>query len=71
MLERKKKIRPGDIAGTISSIENVNPEDVGIIDIHDNFSYVEILSNKGDIVFDGLKNKTIKGKKVRVEKAQK
>lgn len=68
---KKKKIRPGDIAGTISSIENVNPEDVGIIDIHDNFSYVEILSNKGDIVFDGLKNKTIKGKKVRVEKAQK
>lgn len=68
---KKKKIRPGDIAGTISSIENVNPEDVGIIDMHDNFSYVEILSNKGQIVFEGLKNKTIKGKTVRVEKAQK
>lgn len=68
---RKKKIRPGDIAGTISSIEGVNPEDVGIIDIQDNFSYVEILSGKGKLVLEGLKNKTIKGKTVRVEKAQK
>jgi len=68
---RKKKIRPGDIAGTVSSIEGVNPEDVGIIDIQDNFSYVEILSGKGNLVLEGLKNKTIKGKIIRAEKAQK
>lgn len=68
---RKKKIRPGDIAGTVSSIEGVNPEDVGIIDIQDNFSYVEILSGKGSLVLEGLKNKTIKGKTIRAEKAQK
>lgn len=68
---RKKKIRPGDIAGTVSSIEGVNPEDVGIIDIQDNFSYVEILSGKGSLVIEGLKNKTIKGKTIRAEKAQK
>lgn len=68
---RKKKIRPGDIAGTVSSIEGVNPEDVGIIDIQDNFSYVEILSGKGKLVLEGLKNKTIKGKTIRAEKAQK
>lgn len=68
---RKKKIRPGDIAGTVSSIAGVNPEDVGIIDIQDNFSYVEILSGKGKLVLEGLKNKTIKGKTIRAEKAQK
>lgn len=68
---KKKKIRPGDIAGTVSSIEGVNSEDVGIIDIQDNFSYVEILSGKGDLVLEGLKNKTIKGKTIRAEKAQK
>lgn len=68
---RKKKIRPGDIAGTVSSISGVNPEDVGIIDIQDNFSYVEILSGKGKLVLEGLKNKTIKGKTIRAEKAQK
>ncbi|MBA5851153.1 DEAD/DEAH box helicase [Clostridium sp. cel8] len=68
---KKKKIRPGDIAGTISNIDGVNPEDVGIIDIQDNFSYVDILSNKGPLVLDALKNKTIKGKKVKAEIAKK
>ncbi|MBP2034189.1 superfamily II DNA/RNA helicase [Clostridium algifaecis] len=68
---KKKKIRPGDIAGAISSIDGVNPEDVGIIDIQDNFSYVEILSGKGNLVIEGLKDKTIKGKTVRAEKARK
>lgn len=68
---KKKKIRPGDIAGAISSIDGVNSEDVGIIDIQDNFSYVEILSGKGNLVLEALKNKTIKGKNVRAEKAQK
>ncbi|MDD3224870.1 MAG: DEAD/DEAH box helicase [Clostridium sp.] len=68
---KKKKIRPGDIAGAISSIEGVNGEDVGIIDIQDSFSYVEILSGKGDMVLRGLKDKTIKGKNVRIQKAKK
>lgn len=68
---KKKKIRPGDIAGTISSIPGVNPEDIGIIDIQDNFSYVDVLSGKGRIVLEGLKSKTIKGKTVRSEIAHK
>lgn len=68
---KKKKIRPGDIAGTISSIDGVNPEDVGIIDIQDNFSYVEILSGKGNLVLEALKHKTIKGKEVRAQRAEK
>lgn len=68
---KKKKIRPGDIAGTISSIKGVNPDDIGIIDIEDNFSYVNILSGKGDIVLKSLQNKTIKGKTIRAEKAMK
>ena len=68
---KKKKIRPGDIAGTISSIPGINPEDIGIIDIKDNFSYVDILFGKASIVLEGLQHRTIKGKTVRVEKAQK
>ncbi|MCR3760863.1 DEAD/DEAH box helicase [Clostridium felsineum] len=68
---KKKKIRPGDIAGTISSIEGINPEDIGIIDIHDSFSYVEILNGKGNVVIKAMESKTIKGKKVRAQVAQK
>jgi len=68
---KKKKIRPGDVVGTISNIPGVNPEDIGIIDIKDNFSYVDILFGKADIVLEGLQHKTIKGKTIRAEKAQK
>ncbi|MGL4372954.1 MAG: DbpA RNA binding domain-containing protein [Turicibacter sp.] len=42
---------------------------MGIIDIQDNVTYIDILNGKGWIVVDGLKEKTIKGKKMKVQKA--
>lgn len=68
---KKKKFRAGDIVGAISSIEGVSGEDVGIIDIQDNFTYVDILNGKGDKVMESLNNMTVKGKTLRVEKAVK
>lgn len=68
---KKKKIRTIDFVGTISNITGVCNEDIGIIDIQDTVSYVEILNNKGKIVLEAMKNKTIKGKKLRVEVARK
>ena len=68
---KKKKIRPGDIVGGITNISGISPEDIGIIDIKDNCSYVDILNGKGKIALEGLKSTTIKGKKLRAEKATK
>lgn len=68
---KKKKIRAVDFVGTISNIENVNSVDIGIIEIKDNGSYVEILNGKGKLVLNAMKEKTIKGKKLRVEIANK
>ena len=68
---KKKKIRPGDIVGAISRIDGVNGDDIGIIDVQDMGSYVEILNGKGNKVMDALKQSTIKGKKLKVEKAKK
>lgn len=68
---KKKKIRAGDIVGAITSIEGINAEDVGVIDIQDNFSYVDILGRKGGLVLNAFKEITIKGKKVKVQKARK
>ena len=45
--------------------------DIGIIDIQDNHSYVDIMNKKGLKVIDGLKKKTIKGKIIKVQKAEK
>lgn len=68
---RKKKIRALDFVGTITSIDGINADDIGIIDIQDNVSYVDILNGKGNIVLDAMQNTTIKGKKLKVEKAYK
>lgn len=68
---KKKKIRAGDIVGAITSINGVTAENIGIIDIQDNFSYIDILDGKGKLVLDALQQTTIKGKNVRVQKAAK
>ena len=62
---KKKKIRAGDIVGAISRIDGVNGEDIGIIDVQDMGSYVEILNGKGNKVISALKEGTIKGKKLK------
>ena len=36
--------------------------DIGIIDIQDSFSHVDIMGGKGKLVLEALKNGTIKGK---------
>ncbi|ENK1243605.1 DEAD/DEAH box helicase [Clostridium botulinum] len=68
---RKKKIRPGDIVGAITNIEGINADDIGIIDIQDNHSYVDILEGKGNMVLKASEDMKIKGKKVRIQKAVK
>ncbi|BCN30626.1 DEAD/DEAH box helicase [Anaeromicropila herbilytica] len=65
---KKAKIRPVDIVGSICSIEGVTAEDIGIIQIVDISTFVEILNGKGKYVLKELLKKTIKGKvrKIRI-----
>lgn len=67
---KKKKIRPVDFVGTIANIEGLTVEDIGIINIQENTSFVEILNGKGPIVLKAMKNKTVKGKKLKVHEAR-
>jgi hypothetical protein len=57
--------------GTIAKIPGVTADDIGIITIQDNLSYVDILNGKGSQVLQALENTTIKGKKLKVSKALK
>jgi superfamily II DNA/RNA helicase len=66
---KKKKIRAVDFVGTIAKIEGVSPEDIGIITIEDNASYVDILNGKGRLVLHMMKDTTIKGKLLKVQEA--
>lgn len=68
---KKKKLRPGDLVGAITNIEGITIEDIGIIDIQDNISYVDIFGGKGDYVMKELSKATIKGKSFRIQKAGK
>ncbi|MCY9187762.1 DEAD/DEAH box helicase [Bacillus mojavensis] len=68
---KKKKIRAVDFVGTIAKIDGVSADDIGIITIMDNASYVEILNGKGPSVLKAMKDTTVKGKKLKVNKANK
>lgn len=68
---RKKKVRVGDIVGALTSIEGISIDDIGIIDVQDSYSYIDILGDKGKIVLDALQNITVKGKNVKAQKAMK
>lgn len=67
---RKSKMRASDIVGTICGIDTIEAEDIGIIDVRDSLTYVEILNGKGKTVLDALQEKTVKGKirKVRISR---
>ena len=68
---KKKKMRAGEIVGALTGIEGITSDDIGIIDISPDFSYVDILNGKGDSVLNALKNVKIKGKIIRAERAEK
>lgn len=68
---KKKKIRPGDIVGAICEIPGVNADDIGVIQVQEMASYVDILHNKGNTVLHALRNKTIKGKVLKVQISKK
>ena len=66
---KKKKIRAVDFVGTIAKIPGVTVDDIGIITIHDQMSYVDILNGKGSLVLQAMENATVKGKKLKVSKS--
>jgi len=67
---KKKKIRPGDIVGALCKIPDVTVEDIGIIDVQENVSYVDVLNGKGHKVLKALQTSKIKGKILKAEIAK-
>ena len=65
---RKTKMRPVDIVGTLCSIDGMTASDIGIINILDISTFVEILNGKGETVLKTLQTKNIKGRPRNVSK---
>lgn len=67
---KKAKLRPVDLVGTICAIPGVEAADIGVIQIMDWVSTVEILNGKGLQVLQALQTKPIKAKVRKVTKAK-
>lgn len=67
---KKTKMRPVDIVGTLCSIEGVEASDIGVINVQDISTFVEVLNNKGDMVLKALQSKNIKGRPRKVTKVE-
>ena len=65
---KKKKIRVIDIVGALSNIEEISNEDIGVIELKDTCSYVDILNFKGEKFLKNNKEIIIKKKGVKVRK---
>ncbi|VYU58293.1 DEAD/DEAH box helicase [Clostridium tertium] len=68
---KKKKIRNVDILGALSNLEELTGEDIGIIDVQDGFSFVDILNGKGNNILRKYKEIKIKGKIAKLSRAKK
>ncbi|WP_019911898.1 DEAD/DEAH box helicase [Paenibacillus sp. HW567] len=68
---KKKKLRAVDFVGTIAKLEGITAEDIGIITIQDNVTYVDILNGKGTLVLQAMRDTTVKGKLLKVHIAKK
>lgn len=66
---KNNKIRPGDIVGVVTSISGISFEDIGVIQVLEDSTYVDIHNGKGNTVLKYLQNNPIKGKQRRVGKA--
>ncbi|WP_018592742.1 DEAD/DEAH box helicase [Terrisporobacter glycolicus] len=65
---KKKKIRVIDIVGAFSNIEGISNEDIGVIEVKDTCSYVDILNHKGKSFLKNHKEIIIKKKQVKVKR---
>jgi len=63
---KKKKLRAGDILGTLCKEIGLDAKDIGKINISDRYSFVAIDKSVIKKAYDGLKNGKIKKRKFRV-----
>ena len=60
----RDRLRPGDIVGALTGECKISGKDIGVIDIFDSYSYVEVSESDVKRVINGMKKNKIKGKRV-------
>ena len=67
---KKDRISKGDIAGAFASLSGIHGEDIGLIDLYDKFSFVEVMEKDLNRVMQSVNGNKVKGRKVSVEIAK-
>jgi ATP-independent RNA helicase DbpA len=65
---RKNKIRPGDIVGALTATKEIDGKQIGNISVQDFQSFVALPKALADRGLEILRNRSLKGKNVRVRK---
>ncbi len=66
---KKQKMRAGDIVGALCSIDGMTAEDIGVIELLDISTFVEILNGKGAKVLKALQTMPVKGRLRKVNRS--
>jgi len=69
-LGRQDQLQPRDFVGAIAGEANIPGSAIGVIDIHDKFTYVDIPERDVRTVLHAMDGNTIKGKPVNVDIAR-
>lgn len=69
-LGRQDHLQPRDFVGAIAGEANIPGTSIGVIDIHDKFTYVDIPERDVRTVLHAMDGNTIKGKQVNVDVAR-
>lgn len=64
---RNKNINPKDIVGAITDGARVKGKDIGVIDIYDKYTFVNVSESIASKIVNSMNNNTIRGNKVSVE----
>ena len=67
---KKDRISKGDIAGAFASLSGIHGEDIGIIDLYEKFSFVEVMEKDLNRVLERVNGNKVKGRKVNIEIAK-
>jgi ATP-dependent RNA helicase DeaD len=69
-LGKTAKIKPGDIVGAITGETGISGDQIGHIEIHDNFTFVEVPRHAAREIADQMSKTSIRGKSVYSEIAR-
>lgn len=66
---KEQNVKTADILGAVAGESGISGKMIGSIDMHDRYTFVEVPEECADEILECMKQVRIRGKNVKVEKA--